>query len=138
MGRPRKGVTPWDRVFSLVSVDAETGCWVWHGYRMPAGHGRVRVDGKKVLVHVWVWGQFVGPVPEGLELDHLCRNPPCCNPEHLEPVTHRVNVLRGEAPAAAHARKTHCPRNHPYDEQNTRIYRGSRYCIACQRERWVA
>lgn len=129
-----------DRIFSLVSIDEETGCWVWHGYRQPAGHGRVRVDGRKVLVHVWVYTLFNGPVPDGLELDHVCRNPACCNPypDHLEPVTHRENVLRGEAPAAHHARKTHCPRGHAYDEQNTRVYRGSRYCRACSRERSAA
>lgn len=132
--RPRKGVTDEDRIFAKINQPIGASCWEWQGYRMKAGHGRCRVDGRKVLVHRWVWEFLVGEIPDGLSLDHLCRNASCVNPEHLEPVTHRVNVLRGRAPAAAHAKKTECPQGHPYDEQNTRVYRGSRYCITCHRQ----
>lgn len=137
MSRPRRGVTAEQRIFSRLALVPDTGCWEWQGYRQPAGHGRVRVAGVKVLVHRWVWEFLVGEIPEGLELDHLCRNPPCANPEHLEPVTHQVNVLRGEAPAALNAVKTHCPADHPYDAENTRVDNlGRRVCLTCKRTRW--
>lgn len=135
MGRPRRGITAADRIFSLVSVDDVTGCWLWHGYRMPFGHGRVRVGGRKVLVHRWVYEHLVGPIPPGLVLDHLCRVPACCNPEHLDPVTNPENVNRSPL---SNANKTSCPQGHPYDAENTRVYGGSRYCVACQRARYAA
>jgi hypothetical protein len=79
---------------------------------------------------------LVGPVPNGLELDHLCRVRACVNPGHLEPVTHRVNTLRGETVAARNARATHCPAGHPYDEVNTYADRlGRRSCRECCRRR---
>lgn len=137
MARPRRGVTDADRILSKVTVDDETGCWEWQGYRQPAGHGRTRFGGRKVLVHRWVFEHLVGPIPDGLSLDHLCRNPPCCNPDHLDAVDHRTNVLRGVGPAAINARKTQCPKGHPYDEANTHIDGlGRRVCRTC-RKAWT-
>jgi hypothetical protein len=133
MGRPKAGVTAEQRVFGQLTESGD--CWEWQGYRMPAGHGRVRVDGRKVLVHRWVWEFLVCPLPEGLELDHLCRNPPCSNPLHLDPVPHRVNTLRGVGRGAVNATKTHCPHGHRYDEVNTYVYRGKRYCRRCNVDR---
>lgn len=136
MGRPRKGVTDAERIFAQVDFGL---CWEWTGYVMSPetpgkGHGRVRVDGRKVLVHRWVWEHLVGPIPAHLELDHLCRNNRCCNPDHLEPVTHRVNVLRGNAPAAHHARQTHCGQGHEFTPENTKTdSRGNRCCRTCNR-----
>jgi hypothetical protein len=76
----------------------------------------------------------MGAVPEGLELDHLCRVRGCVNPKHLEPVTHRENLMRGESWSAVNARKTHCPEGHPYDETNTYIDgKGRRRCRECAR-----
>ena len=71
-------------------------------------------------------------------LDHLCRNTLCANPNHLEPVTTRVNVLRGESPSAHAARATHCPQGHPLNDQNMRVYSGARVCLPCKRARWHA
>jgi hypothetical protein len=73
-----------------------------------------------------------GPIPEGLELDHLCRMPACANPYCVEPVTHRENLLRGDGLGAWYAKRTHCNERHPYDEENTSIKSdGSRRCLVC-------
>lgn len=82
-------------------VDEETGCWVWTAAKAPSGHPGFclgRPEGKRwVQAHRVSYEHFVGPIPEGLELDHLCVNPPCVNPAHLEPVTHAENMRRGIA-----------------------------------------
>ncbi|MGH7474177.1 MAG: HNH endonuclease signature motif containing protein [Candidatus Methylomirabilales bacterium] len=115
-------------------------CIVWTGSKTSAGYGNVGRKGGTSLVHRLVYEHFRGPVPEGLELDHLCRNRVCCNPDHLEAVTHRENSKRGSAGAVNAARQraiTHCPKGHPYDEANTyRSRKGSRSCRQCGRERW--
>lgn len=77
---------------SVVKTDS---CWLWVGHRQPFGHGRFTVNGKGVLTHRYSYELLVGDIPRGLDLDHLCRNPPCVNPAHLEPVTHRENCIRG-------------------------------------------
>lgn len=79
-----------------VSV-TDAGCWEWKGEKNRNGYGRVWIDGKRLMVHRVVYELLVEPIQEGLVLDHLCRNRPCCNPEHMDPVTVRENTLRGEA-----------------------------------------
>lgn len=74
-----------------------SGCWEWQGELNRNGYGRVWIDGKRLMTHRVVYELVVGPIPEWLVLDHLCRNRPCCNPEHMDPVTVRENTLRGEA-----------------------------------------
>lgn len=72
-----------------------SGCWLWNRKRRKDGYGRKSIDhSREIPAHRWVYEQYVGPIPEGLELDHLCVNPPCVNPDHLEPVTHSENMLR--------------------------------------------
>jgi hypothetical protein len=100
------------------------------------GYGRISRGGRRaayIPVHRAAWELAGGTIPAGLEIDHLCRNRLCCNPAHLEPVIHRVNVLRGEGLAARNAVKTHCPRGHPYNETNTRYSAGRRHCRTCAR-----
>lgn len=74
-----------------------TPCWIWQLSTVGAGYGRFQVDGKKHLAHRWHYEQVHGQIPDGLELDHLCRQYRCVNPDHLEPVTHIENVRRGWA-----------------------------------------
>lgn len=114
-------------------------CWVWTGTVKPNGYGKFSVGQKTLNAHRWSYETFVGKVPEGLDLDHLCRNRACVNPAHLEPVTRSVNITRGRS---ACAEKTHCPRNHPYDAANTRVYVRDgvfvgRICRACERSRKI-
>lgn len=118
----------------LATVDRTgDGCWEWPGKRDPNGYGRAgKWWAHRVAYEVWV-----GPVPAGLELDHLCRNPACVRPDHLEPVTHRVNMLRGRTIGARNAAKTHCIHGHEFTLANTYIRSdtGGRQCRQCGRDR---
>ena len=110
-------------------------CWEWPGAKSH-GYGQVQRTGTRRLgrVHRMVYEHFVGAIPEGLTLDHLCRNRACANPAHLEPVTVRENILRSMAPAAINARKTHCNAGHPLVEGNlVRQHTGKRLCRICAR-----
>lgn len=82
-----------DRIYSNLALAGE--CWEWQGNRGHVGHGMAYYAGRMHLVHRLVWTDLRGEIPDGLELDHLCRNPPCCNPDHLDPVTHAENMRRG-------------------------------------------
>ncbi|MFD1656981.1 hypothetical protein ACFSL4_01705 [Streptomyces caeni] len=111
-------------------------CWVWTGGTDESGYGRIRIgNDKRDSTYRLGYAELIIPIPDGLELDHLCRRPACWNPWHLDPVTHAVNVLRDLSPAARCARATHCPRGHAFTPGNTRIDPdGSRRCRTCKRE----
>ncbi len=114
------------RFDALWSLDAG-GCWIWRGAVNRAGYGAFSVDGTTRRAHRVSYELRVGPIPEGLHLDHLCRVRACVNPAHLEPVTHAENVRRG-----ARAGQTHCKRGHEFTPENTRVDKsGGRCCIAC-------
>lgn len=104
-------------------------CWEWLGHKRD-GYGRLRVGDRLVPAYRLTYELLVGPIPEGLEPDHLCRNTGCVNPSHLEPVPHVINVRRGRAGAHMKAR-THCPWDHEYTPENTYVYRGLRSCRTC-------
>lgn len=111
------------------------GCWEWQASRRPDGYGQVSVDGRMRLAHRVLYEVLVGPIPDGLESDHVCRERSCVNPDHLEPVTHRENVLRGQAPSALNARKVECQDGHPFSGSNLYVKpNGERLCRACKRE----
>lgn len=121
------------RVMRLVRIDA-SGCWIWTAHLNEHGYATFSVrKGRTVKVHRWLFEQKKGPAT-GLDLDHLCRTPACVNPEHLEAVTHRENLRRGETFVARQLARTHCPRGHAYSEHG-RTYRGKRQCRTCQRDR---
>lgn len=113
----------------------EGGCWVWQRALNQDGYGVTRSGGRMMKAHRVCHEEFVGAIPAGMELDHLCRVRSCVNPAHLEPVTHAENVSRGDN---VNREKTECPHGHPYDEANTYTEprgRGWRRCRACKRIR---
>jgi hypothetical protein len=130
---PARCVPPDVRFWAKVDKSGE--CWVWRG-SLSRGYGRLWLDGSFVQAHVWSWQLANGAVPHGLVLDHLCRNRACVNPAHLEPVTHRENLLRGETLAARNAAKTHCFAGHELSADNLCNRRdGYRVCKICHRLR---
>lgn len=111
-------------------------CWLWMGSRLPKGYGTFKVASKNVYAHRFAYEAFVGPIPDGRQLDHFaCDRPECCNPQHVRPVTPRENVLRGRNQAADQLAQTHCLKGHPLDDSNTYRHQGHRQCRTCRTER---
>lgn len=129
-----------EKLLTEVVVD-ENGCWLLPNRKLlPKGYVPVKIGGstapqRRTTAHVIVYEYYAGPVPEGLVLDHLCRNRACCRWDHCEPVTNRENLLRGDTIVAANAAKTHCYLGHEFTPENTYVYRGKRSCRTCQRKR---
>lgn len=118
------------KITNKFRIGDKADCWEWIAGHSGNGYGRVMLrdsNGRRqVQAHRLLYEMFVGPIPEGLVLDHLCRNPPCVNPHHLEPVTHRENMARGIKGRLTVA----CPRGHAYDENNSK-----HECRLCLKER---
>jgi len=128
-----------ERLFSGLVIDP-SGCVLWTHRVNNHGYGLISVNNREQLVHRVMWQLCVGPIPDGLELDHVaergCRYRNCANIAHLEPVTHRENLMRGSGPTAINAALEQCPAGHDYDLINTYFDRnGGRKCRACHRER---
>lgn len=128
-----------DRINSRVVIEDrgyKTPCWISNRARQPNGYTKMCHLGKTWLTHRFAYTVFVGDIPPGMQLDHLCRVRPCCNPTHLDPVTPRENLLRGDTSTARQVAATHCPRGHKYSPENT--YRrpdgsNKRDCLTCRR-----
>jgi hypothetical protein len=127
-------LTPEDRLW--VKIRKTETCWLWTGTPDSSGYGQISINRVKRLVHRVVYELLIGPIPDGLTLDHLCRVRLCCNPAHLEPVTGIKNVMRGESLNARNGRKTACVHGHSFDLINT-YWRpdGTRQCRECRRRR---
>lgn len=131
--RPLTTPSPEQRFWK--KVNKTEGCWLWTGSRDRDGYGQFWHQKKMLAAHRWSYEMLVGPIPFGLQIDHLCRTPGCVNPNHLEPVTQRENLLRGNTIQARNAAKTHCPHGHPLAGDNLRLSRGQRLCRECIRQR---
>jgi hypothetical protein len=134
MGPPR---TPLAERF-WARVEITESCWLWRGVISKNGYGNISKGGycgPPLLAHRVAYEFLTGPIPEKRALDHLCRIRHCVNPAHLEPVTNRENILRGEGLAAKNAVATHCKRDHPFTPENTRIEirKGGRRVRCCRR-----
>lgn len=116
------------RIFDQILFEPNTGCWLWLGHLFRAGYGGAAplIKGRSHRVHRIVYEYFCGPIPDGLELDHLCRVKRCCNYAHVEPVTHAVHMGR-KGPYGA----GRCKRGHYYTPENTAMRSGGRLCRAC-------
>lgn len=135
-----------ERFWAKVALPNERGCLLWTAATDKDGYGRFLVrKGETRRAHRIAYVLTVGAIPDGLVLDHLCRQPGCVRPDHLEPVTNRENIRRGDAPArsgeraaARHAAVTQCPQGHPYSAENTYAYAAKdgtrrRHCRTCAR-----
>lgn len=127
------------RIWARVDkTSSPIGCWLWMGRIGHGGYGHQKATHlREGLAHRVIYRMVKGDIPEGMELDHLCRVRRCVNPDHLEPVDHRTNSLRGIGATAMHAHQTHCKAGHPFDEANTQQtktkYGPARACRACNR-----
>lgn len=122
-----ENITALDRFQNHLSHEDENGCWVWDKPNPHDGYGQFFGQ-----AHRWSYEHHIGPIPEGLHIDHLCRNRACVNPWHLEPVALEENVMRGEGYFAKNARKTRCIRDHEFTADNTYTTPGGRrQCRKC-------
>lgn len=115
-------------------IDITESCWIWTGYKQKSGYGQITVNRKSYKAHRLVYSLLVGEIPDGKQLDHLCRVRNCVNPDHLEPVTQAENIRRGESPWAINSKKTHCYKGHELTENNLYIKDGYRLCKICTLE----
>jgi hypothetical protein len=146
--KKHQGVQPTPAIVRLmrrIRITSADGCWEWPGTASKDGYGSIavgsRTDGSRAMrpTHRVTFEHYVGSIPVGHELDHLCRNRSCCNPAHLEAVTHAENMRRSVVGDVARARQlaiTHCPQGHPYDGVNLYVDpQGARNCRTCRRAR---
>lgn len=112
-------------------AEASSGCWVWQKAKDRQGYGFIKVNGFQWRAHRLSYHLCIGSIPEGMTIDHLCRNSSCVRPDHLEAVSNKENVLRGVGISANNARKTHCKRGHLLSPDNLIKHSRQRVCKAC-------
>lgn len=130
-----------ERFWEKVDGGDVTTCWVWTAGKYVDGYGSFKVDGKHVRAHRWAYEELRADIPEGLDMDHLCRMRACVNPWHLEPVTHAINCARGDGGKHMQTRwGAGCTKGHPWTAENTYIRPGDgrRRCKTCARAARVA
>lgn len=123
------------RFWSKIDLDFETGCWNWSSSLNRNGYGEFWFNGTSVRAHRFSFELLKSKILHGLQLDHLCRNRKCVNPNHLEAVTNHENVIRGIGPTAKNYSKTHCESGHEFTKENTYLKKhGGRECRTCMKE----
>lgn len=121
------------RFESKFAVEPNSGCWLWFASHKEKGYGQLRQDGVIRLAHRVSYEHFVGPIPDGLQIDHLCSTPECVNPEHLDAVTPVINVRRSRSSGEARRTWTRCRRGHIYGMNARLDSSGHRICLTCRR-----
>ena len=129
----KKGMPLVERLDRLSIPEPMSGCTLWLGAKSMGGYGMLRVGGAGKYAHRLSWETSRGPIPDGLVLDHICRNRACINPDHLRVVTMRENSLYGAGFGAQNALKRRCPRNHAYDVTKPNGWRSCRMCTNANR-----
>jgi hypothetical protein len=129
-----KSRTQLDAIRFWSYVEKTTTCWNWTG-ATSKGYGLLWMRGRRIRAHRYAWQEKRGPIPDGLQIDHLCRNRRCVKPSHLRVVDQRTNILCGDAPTAQNARKTRCPKGHGYIVRKNGRMGLQRQCLTCRRER---
>lgn len=125
------------RIFRKISIDPQTKCWNWTGSKGPTGYGLLWFRGRTERIHRVMYAYMVAPIPRGrsemkdAQIDHLCKNTSCCNPEHLELVDARTNTLRSDNVCGENARKTHCKKGHPLSDKLRKNSRSRIFCTTC-------
>jgi|SRR6266436_10149715 len=109
-------------------------CWIWRAFLTKKGYASITFRSKKTYAHILSYLIHIGPIGEGLEIDHKCRTTNCIRPSHLQAITHRENMLRGNTIVTMQTARTHCPKNHPLSGENLYVYAGKRGCFICRRE----
>lgn len=147
--RRKPAASPELRFIRFIQKSADpNSCWIWTGHKMPNGYAQFSVssrrDGRRIIstktyAHRFAYEMWVGPIPDGLVIDHLCRRRDCVNPRHLETVTTRENLRRGETKTAHNAAKTHCPMGHELSGDNLYVHTNKngvekRHCKTCRKQ----
>lgn len=126
------------RLRSRLRANPATGCLEWTGCKNRKGYGNIRIGGQTYLTHRVAWAAHCGQIPDGMHLDHVCKNPACCNPQHLRVVTPRQNALENSDSVSAHyVKRTHCKNGHEFTPENTHWIgplRSKRRCRKCNAE----
>src|SRR5487761_316916 len=130
----RRGASREHRLWRFIYPEPNSGCWLWLGSISRGGYGQVWSGKALIPSHRFAYEIYKGKIPEGLQIDHLCRNPFCCNPDHLEATTQKINILRGISLPAQNARKRTCAYGHSLADAIRRSD-GHRICRECNRRR---